>query len=96
MTITDEARDQLRPLIRDNHADGILAIWMNGACGRKPLFRLCVFEEGDQPETINDIPVLIPDDLKASLEDATLSWIQNHLILQNGRCHCNSSQPCNS
>lgn len=91
--ISDEARDRLQDLMKENNADGILAIWIGACNGKRPLFRLCRFEEGDEPVTINEIPVLMDEDLADALDEATLVLNGKSLILENVACLCNHDCP---
>ena len=81
MQITDSARNVLKAMMAKTNAQGILAVWSEKPCGKRIMFRLCVFEEGDSPVVFNEIPVLIPEELRESLEPATLDLRGTSLVL---------------
>ncbi len=76
MKITDEAKTMLQDLLTKNGGDCLTAILQETCCGTSLMFNLAKTAEGDQPEMINDVPVLMTEEAKQRAEAVTLS-VQN-------------------
>lgn len=91
LTITNSAAEMLKNLIKENGADGLQAFMAQSCCSASPAFQMVRFEEGDQPEIINEIPVLMDDDVKGEIDQAIIDVADGELAVflpAAGGCGC--------
>lgn len=88
MKITDPAKKELAKLLNDNQADGLMVVLQESCCGTSPVFQMVRFEEGDQPEEIADIKVLMDQPAKEAVEDVVIDLKDGELVVFNPVCGC--------
>ena len=92
MKITLPAQEALKQLFQENEADGLQAFFHQSCHGVMPVFQMVRFEEGDHPENIDGIAVLVDEEGHSILEDIVIDLKDGELVLYGvsgcGGCDC--------
>lgn len=89
MKITESAQKALKELLAANSADGLLVEIQETCCGKSPVFGLARFEEGDTPETVDGIQIVIPEEARNEIEGLTIDLEDGELIVTGAQaCGC--------
>ena len=92
LTITDAAANVLKPMLEENHADGLMATLHQTCCSAAPVFQMVRYEEGDKPVEINGIKVLMDEDTAKYCDDAFVDLQNGELMVfapaEGGGCGC--------
>ncbi len=81
MKITNEAKPQIEQVLNDKNAQGLMMEVHESCCGKSPVFALVVFDENDNPELVNGIKVLIPEQYRDLAEKITIDLIDGELFV---------------
>lgn len=93
MKITPIAQKVLKQIFEENQADGLEASLQQSCHGLMPVLQVVRFEEGDQPETIDGIAVLMDENTQSSLENLTIDLQDGELVLV-GFSECCGHEGC--
>jgi len=88
MKITDEAKTTLEEAFASNNSDCLKAMVQQSCCGSALAFSLGKLEEGDEPTTINGIPILMDDAAKEKAETITIAVQNGELVIQDEASQC--------
>ncbi len=92
MKITLPAQEVLKQLFQENEADGLQTFFQQSCHGVMPVFQMVRFEEGDHPENIDGIAVLIDEEAHSLVEDIVIDLKEGELVLYGvhgcGDCGC--------
>lgn len=92
MKITLPAQEALKQLFQENEADGLQVFFQQSCHGVMPVFQMVRFEEGDHPEDIDGIAVLVDEKAQKALEDIVIDLKDGELVLYGvggcGGCGC--------
>lgn len=95
MKITPSAKEALLQVFAENQADGLEAILQESCHGLMPVLQVVRFEEGDQPEMIDGIAVLMDENTKPALENLSIDLQDGELVLFGLQgCCCNEGCNC--
>lgn len=75
MKITDSAKEVLQQALNETGAHGLRVAIQETCCGKSPVIGLDVYTEDDQPETVNDINIVIPEEARDVVDGLELSLI---------------------
>lgn len=81
MKISDNAKEVLVPLIKENGADGLRAAIQETCCGMQPVIGLDMFQEGEAPVEFNGVPMVIADEAKDIMEDLEIDLVNGELVI---------------
>lgn len=81
MKITPAAQEALKQVFQENGADGLQAFFQQSCHGVMPVFQMVRFEEGDSPEDIDGIAVLMDEEAKPYLEEIIIDVKDDELVL---------------
>ena len=88
MKITEPALVELNNILSANGAEGLEVILQEGCCGVMPTFQLVRFDEGDQPEDIQGVKILMEGDAKDVVENVIIDLQDGELIVLSQRGGC--------
>lgn len=81
MKISDNAREALKALIEENGADGLRAGIQETCCGKNPVIALDTFEEGEEPELFNEVPMVILPEAKGIMDQLEIDLVNGELVI---------------
>lgn len=88
MRITDSAREVLQQALQETGAHGLRVAIQETCCGKSPVIGLDVYTEDDQPETINDINIVIPEEARDVVDGLEIDLVNGELVVLNTVCGC--------
>lgn len=88
MKITDSAKEALLQVIEETQADGLRVAIQETCCGKSPVIGLDVYADQDQPEKINDISIVIPEEARDIAEGLEIDLVNGELVVLNTVCGC--------
>lgn len=88
MKISDQAKEVLKTILKENNLDGLRVEIQESCCGKSPVIGLDTFGENEQPQMINDIAVIIPEDAKEAVEDLEIDVVDDQLVVLGSSCSC--------
>ena len=88
MKITEPALVELNNILSANGAEGLEVILQEGCCGVMPTFQLVRFDEGDQPEDVQGVKILMEGDAKDVVENVIIDLQDGELIVLSQRGGC--------
>ncbi len=88
MKITDSAREVLQQALQETGAHGLRVAIQETCCGKSPVIGLDVYTEDDQPETINDINIVIPEEARDVVDGLEIDLVNGELVVLNTVCGC--------
>lgn len=83
MIITDEAKKILEEVFVSNDCDCLKATLQKSCCGTSLVFYLDKLKEGDDPISINGIPVLMEDNVRERAEHVTITVENGELAIND-------------
>lgn len=88
MTITDEAKIIINEALDSNGYDCLKAMLQKSCCGTSLYFTLTKLQEGDNPISINGIPVLMDDETQEKAKTVTIAVKDGELVIRNDSPSC--------
>lgn len=88
MKISDEAKTILLKSLASNDIDCLKARLQKSCCGTSLYFTLAKLHEGDDPVTINGIPVLMDSQTQERAEAVTLVAKDGRLVIEDEASSC--------
>ena len=85
MKITDSAKDVLQQALNETGAHGLRVAIQETCCGKSPVIGLDVYTEDDQPETVNDINIVIPEEARDVVDGLEIDLIVALLLVDIGQ-----------
>lgn len=88
MKITDEAKVLIKEALSEKEANSIRLHTSRSCCGTSLQFELVTLTDQDQPETINDLSVLMDNETRAWTGTVTISAEGGSLTLHDSAASC--------
>jgi len=88
MIISNEAKTILMKSLASNENDCLKARLQKSCCGTSLYFSLAKLNDGDDPITINGIPVLMDSQTQERAESVTLAVKDGKLVIEDEASSC--------
>lgn len=88
MKITDQARDALNEIFKNNGVNGLRMDITETCCGKSPVIAMDILDDGDIKEQVNGVDVVIPDELEELADTLVIDQIDGELVVLNSVCGC--------
>lgn len=83
MKITDEAKAIITEALVSNECDCFKGMLQKSCCGTSIYFVLTKLQAGEEPVSINGVPVLMDNQTQARAETVTIATKDGKLIIQD-------------
>lgn len=83
MKITNDAKKMLEEIFASNEGKCLKGSLQQSCCGTSLIFNLAKLEDGDDPDSINGISVLMEDSVKERAENITIAVKNGELTIQD-------------
>lgn len=83
MRISDEAQTLIKKALDSSDYDSLAVVLKDSCCGTTVDFWLGNLEEGDEPEIINGIPVMMDAQVKERTENVILTVENGELVVRD-------------
>lgn len=88
MKITDEAKAIINETLAKNECDCLKAMLQKSCCGTSVYISLTKLKPGDEPVSINGVPVMMDNEVKERAETITLATENGKLIIKDDKPSC--------
>lgn len=83
MKITNEAKKMLEEVFVTNDCDCLKVMLQESCCGTSLVFNVSKMADGDEPRSINDVPVLMGADVEERAQTVTIAVKNGDLAIQD-------------